>query len=104
VLSHQERWDGKGYPDGLKGEAIPIGARIFAAVDTFDAMTSDRPYRAALSIDDAREEIRRCAGSQFDPQVAEAFLSIPGKTWCEIRERVHQNVLALEEQVKRVVG
>jgi putative nucleotidyltransferase with HDIG domain len=77
VRHHHERWDGMGYPDGLKGEHIPLGARIFAVGDSFDAMTSDRPYRRALLIDAAREEIRRCAGSQFDPAVVTAFLSIP---------------------------
>lgn len=77
VRHHHERWDGMGYPDGLKGEHIPLGARIFAVGDSFDAMTSDRPYRRALLIDAAREEIRRCAGSQFDPNVVTAFLSIP---------------------------
>jgi len=77
VRHHHERWDGMGYPDGLKGEHIPLGARIFAVGDSFDAMTSDRPYRRALLIDAAREEVRRCAGSQFDPAVVTAFLSIP---------------------------
>lgn len=77
VRHHHERWDGMGYPDGLKGEHIPLGARIFAVGDSFDAMTSDRPYRRALLIDAAREEIRRCAGSQFDPAVVTAFMSIP---------------------------
>lgn len=90
VLCHQERWDGSGYPRGLKGEEIPLGARIFAVVDTFDAMTSDRPYRSALSIREAREEIRRFSGIQFDPIVAETFLSIPERVWKEIRERVHR--------------
>lgn len=104
VLSHQERWDGTGYPRQLRAEQIPLGARIFAVVDTFDAMTSDRPYRAALSIQTARAEIERCAGSQFDPKVAAAFLSIPDATWHEIRERVHRNVMGLEEQVKRVLA
>jgi response regulator RpfG family c-di-GMP phosphodiesterase len=104
VLSHQERFDGTGYPRGLKGEEIPLGARIFAVVDTFDAMTSDRPYRAALSIHAARDEITRCTGTQFDPQVTEAFLSINEERWYEIRERVHRNVIALDEQVKRVLG
>lgn len=92
VRSHQERFDGTGYPDGLKGEAIPLGARIFAVVDTFDAMTSDRPYRKALSIKAAADEILRCAGKQFDPKVAEAFLSIPAERWREVRERVHREV------------
>jgi len=77
VRHHHERWDGMGYPDGLKGEHIPLGARIFAVGDSFDAMTSDRPYRRALLIEGAREEIRRCAASQFDPAVVTAFLSIP---------------------------
>ena len=77
VRHHHERWDGMGYPDGLKGERIPLGARIFAVGDSFDAMTSDRPYRRGLLIDAAREEIRRCGNSQFDPAVVTAFMSIP---------------------------
>jgi len=104
VFSHQERFDGTGYPRGLKGEEIPLGARIFTVVDTFDAMTSDRPYRPALSIEKAREEVRDCAGTQFDPEVAEAFLSIDAERWREIRERVHKEVTALEEQVRRAMG
>jgi HD-GYP domain-containing protein (c-di-GMP phosphodiesterase class II) len=87
----------------LKGEQIPLGARIFAVVDTFDAMTSDRPYRAALSIDAACDEIREWSGRQFDPRVVEAFLSIEAERWTEIRRRVHQQVIDLEEQVRRVV-
>jgi putative nucleotidyltransferase with HDIG domain len=77
VLSHQERWDGGGYPRGLRGEEIPIAARIFAIADTYDAMTSDRPYRRALSAEAARDEIARCAGTQFDRRCAEAFLAMP---------------------------
>ena len=76
VLSHQERWDGSGYPRGLAGEAIPIGARIFAIADCFDAMTSDRPYRKSGTVEAARSEIARCAGTQFDPRCADAFLSM----------------------------
>jgi response regulator RpfG family c-di-GMP phosphodiesterase len=76
VLAHQERWDGKGYPRGLVGEEIPLGARIFAIADTLDAITSNRPYRRGQSLEKAREEIARCAGVQFDPRCAEAFLSI----------------------------
>ncbi len=76
VLSHQERIDGRGYPRGLQGEAIPIGARIFAIADTFDAMTSDRPYRKALTVAEARAEISRCSGTQFDSRAADAFLSM----------------------------
>jgi putative nucleotidyltransferase with HDIG domain len=89
VLTHQERWDGLGYPNGLAGTQIPMGARIFAVVDTLDAMTSDRPYRQALSFDTAREEVRGCSGTQFDPEVAEAFLSIKPGTWKEIHDLVN---------------
>ena len=67
-------------------------------------MTSDRPYRAALSIDAAREEIREWSGRQFDPDVADAFLGIEADAWREIRERVHREVMALEERVRRVIG
>jgi putative nucleotidyltransferase with HDIG domain len=94
VLCHHERWDGEGYPNGLAGCDIPLGARIFAVADTLDAMTSDRPYRKALSFDTAREEIRACSGSQFDPRVAEAFLSTPMESWIAIHDavnRLHQN-------------
>ena len=96
VLCHQERYDGSGYPRGLKQDEIPMGARIFAVVDCFDAMTSDRPYRQALPIEKAREEVRRCSGSQFDPVVAEAFLAVPVEVWKEIREVVHREVAAME--------
>ena len=73
VRSHHERWDGEGYPDGLGGEEIPTGARIFAVADTLDAMTSDRVYRAALPWSDAHDEIVRQSGRQFDPDVVDAF-------------------------------
>jgi ribonuclease P protein subunit RPR2 len=75
VRYHHERWDGSGYPDGLVGDAIPIGARIFALADALDAITSRRPYRAALPWEHALDEIRSGAGRQFDPQVVEAFSS-----------------------------
>ncbi|MFN3238581.1 MAG: HD-GYP domain-containing protein [Pseudomonadales bacterium] len=74
VLHHHERLDGKGYPGNLKGDAIPLGARIIAVADTFDAMTTNRPYRKALTVEYALEEIDRCAGSQFDPDAAQAFI------------------------------
>jgi HD-GYP domain-containing protein (c-di-GMP phosphodiesterase class II) len=74
VLFHHERWDGDGYPTGLGGAEIPIGARVLAVVDAFDAMTSDRPYRRALPAEAAVEEVDRCAGGQFDPVVARAFV------------------------------
>jgi len=74
VLAHEERYDGTGYPSGLKGEAIPLPARLFAVIDTLDAMTFDRPYRKALPFDDAKREIVRMSGSQFDPAAVRAFL------------------------------
>jgi HD-GYP domain-containing protein (c-di-GMP phosphodiesterase class II) len=76
VASHHERWDGKGYPAGLAGTAIPIAARIFALADSFDAMTNDRPYRRALPVTEAIDEIIRSSGSQFEPELAEAFLEL----------------------------
>ncbi len=74
VLYHHERYDGDGYPEGLKGEEIPIEARILAVADAFDAMVSQRPYKRAMTLDEARREIVRCSGTQFDPEVAGAFL------------------------------
>ncbi len=76
VRCHHERWDGRGYPDGLAGEDIPLGARIFSVCDTFDAMTSDRPYRRALPFDDAVSEIEAGAGTQFDPEVVRSFVAM----------------------------
>ncbi len=77
VYSHHERYDGSGYPRGLEGEAIPVEARACAVVDAYDAMTSDRPYRRALPHEAAIEELQRCAGSQFDPRMVDAFRSLP---------------------------
>jgi putative nucleotidyltransferase with HDIG domain len=88
VLSHQEYFDGTGYPRGLRGEEIPLGARIFAVADALDAMISDRPYRKALPITHAQEEILRCAGTQFDPKVVGVFLAMPATLWSELRENV----------------
>jgi HD-GYP domain-containing protein (c-di-GMP phosphodiesterase class II) len=85
VCAHQERWDGAGYPHNLKGEAIPLGARIFAVADTFDAMTSDRPYRAARPYALARAEIEAGSGTQFDPRMVEVFLQIPEAEWTRLR-------------------
>ncbi|MHB1661104.1 MAG: HD domain-containing phosphohydrolase [bacterium] len=76
VLHHQERYDGKGYPSGLSGENIPIVSRIIAVIDTFDAMTTDRPYRKALPISAALEELKKNSGTQFDPKVVKAFLKV----------------------------
>jgi HD-GYP domain-containing protein (c-di-GMP phosphodiesterase class II) len=75
VRSHHERLDGGGFPDGLRGEKIPIEARIVAVADSFDAMTTERPYREARPPDDAMRELRRVAGTQLDPQAVEAFVA-----------------------------
>ncbi|MBI5438123.1 MAG: HD-GYP domain-containing protein [Nitrosomonadales bacterium] len=75
VLSHEERFDGTGYPRGLRGQQIPLGARLFALIDTLDAMASDRPYRKALPFDRARAEIVSMSGTQFDPVAVQAFLA-----------------------------
>jgi len=88
VLAHQEFFNGTGYPRGLREEQIPLGARIFTVADSLDAMISDRPYRKALPMAYAREEIRRCSGTQFDPKVVEVFLSIPDQHWIELRQNL----------------
>jgi len=88
VLAHQERYDGTGYPQRLMGEEIPLGARIFAIADTLDAMTSDRPYRQALSFETARAEVIRESGKQFDPNIVSVFLALPEQTWGDIRRHV----------------
>ena len=88
VYCHQERYDGAGYPNGLRGREIPMGARIFAIADALDAITSDRPYRQASDFDFAREEILRCSGTQFDPAVVEVFLKIPSELWQELRTEI----------------
>ena len=87
VWCHHEKWDGNGYPRGLKGEEIPLNARIFSVVDAFDAMTFDRPYSKAIAFEAATAEIRRCAGSHFDPQVVESFLRVPLPLLDEIRRK-----------------
>ena len=87
VYSHHERWDGGGYPRGLRGEAIPLAARIFAVVDTYDSITSDRPYRRAKSHAEAVTELCRVAGTQHDPRVIEAFLRISEVELRRLRER-----------------
>lgn len=76
IRSHHERWDGKGYPQNLKGEEIHLAARVFSVVDTFDAMTSDRPYRKGLPVHVALEEIDRCGGTQFDPVISAEFVKL----------------------------
>jgi HD-GYP domain-containing protein (c-di-GMP phosphodiesterase class II) len=76
VLHHHERWDGDGYPYGLAGATIPLEARIVSVADAFDAMISDRPYRAAMPREAAMAEVERCSGSQFDPRIADALLAL----------------------------
>lgn len=94
VRNHHERFDGSGYPDGLAGEDIPLVARIVTVADVFDAVTSNRPYRTALPVDAAREEIARGRGTHFDPQVADAFASIPTERLVEITRHYESLVSA----------
>jgi putative nucleotidyltransferase with HDIG domain len=88
VYAHQEKFDGTGYPRGLKGEEIPLGARIFSIADTLDAMTSDRPYRARLPHSVARDEIIQWSGRQFDPEMVKVFLSMPENIWADLRKDI----------------
>jgi putative nucleotidyltransferase with HDIG domain len=88
VLAHHEFFDGTGYPRGLRGEQIPLGARIISVANALDAMLSDSPYRNALPMSYAFEEIRHCAGTQFDPKIVEVFLSIPANHFIELRENL----------------
>jgi diguanylate cyclase (GGDEF)-like protein len=81
ILQHHERWDGTGYPQGLQGEKIPLACRILAIADAYDAMTSDRPYRKAMTREEAIAELKRCAGTQFDPELVDRFVAIVGQ--CE---------------------
>jgi cyclic di-GMP phosphodiesterase len=93
VYSHQERFDGSGYPRGLKWDQIPLGARIVAIAEAFDAMTSDHPYHAARSICSARGEIERQSGQQFDPEIVAVFLSIAENIWQELRNEAQSSPL-----------
>jgi len=96
VLTHHERYDGKGYPRGLKGEQIPASSRVFSVADTLDAITSDRPYRQASSFEEARSTIRRLAGSQFDIAIVRAFLEIAQDTWPTIAgDQSHLSAVSL---------
>jgi putative nucleotidyltransferase with HDIG domain len=87
VLYHHERCDGRGYPFGIAGASIPFPARILAVADALEAMTSNRPYRLGRSFGAAAEEIRRCRGAQFDPDIVEAFLTVPAEIWIPARQR-----------------
>lgn len=91
IWAHHERWDGSGYPRGLKGTDIPLGARIFAVADTVDAMTSDRPYRSARPFEEAQEEIRGGAGRRYDSQVVSAFLTVEIEKWKTLRHSIEQS-------------
>ncbi len=90
VYAHQEWFDGTGYPRKLKGEDIPLGARIFSIADTLDAMTSDRPYRRAKTFEEARQEIKKWSGRQFDPEIVKAFLEMPDDIWEDLRRDINE--------------
>lgn len=94
VHNHQERFDGRGYPRAIRGEAIPLPARIFAVADAFDAMTSDRPYRAALAFAVAKAEIVRESGRQFDPKVVQVFTAVPESRWDDLRQQAAEATAA----------
>jgi len=89
VYAHQERYDGTGYPRGLRGDEIPLGARIFAVADTLDAMMSERPYRAGLPVSAARKEIEEYSGKMYDPEVVRVFLEMPETIWEDLRNEVN---------------
>lgn len=92
VYAHQERWDGTGYPRGLKGNEIPLGARMFSVADTLDAITSDRPYRPKQTDAAARKEIEDWSGRQFDPEVVKTFVSMPENIWSDLRKDINRQI------------
>ena len=92
VYAHQERYDGTGYPRGLKGDEIPLGSRMFSIADTIDAITSDRPYRPAQPFPAARDEIVRWSGRQFDPEVVKVFLGMPESIWQDLRKEINTQI------------
>ena len=104
IKRHHERYDGKGYPDGLKGEQIPLPARIVTVADSLDAMTSNRPYRSAMPLDTAMAEIRQHSGAQFDPAVTEAFARVPLPHLAEISRFENAVVPAPEEPLNGLVS
>jgi HD-GYP domain-containing protein (c-di-GMP phosphodiesterase class II) len=92
VRHHHERYDGKGYPNGVAGEQIPLGARLFSLADTLDAMTSDRVYRKATGLREVYAEVSRERGTQFDPQIADLFLKTPEGVWQQVRDSLDQQL------------
>jgi putative nucleotidyltransferase with HDIG domain len=102
IYSHQECYDGSGYPRGLKGEEIPLGARIFAIADTMDAITSDRPYRRAQSFAAAKAEILRFSGRQFDPQIVRVFVGMPDSIWDGLRRDIDSQIYRFTSPRKMV--
>jgi len=98
VSQHHERYDGSGYPHRMEGDQICLGARIFAVADAIDAMTSDRPYRAGRSFDDAADELIRCSGAHFDPAVVQAFTQVPLDSWRELRHLSTVTGYVMKEQ------
>src|SRR5438876_2175742 len=102
VYAHQEKFDGTGYPRQIKGEEIPLGARIFAVADTLDAITSDRPYRAAQPIAHAREEIARFEGTQFDPAVVRVFLQMPETIWEDLRKEIETQLIRFSVNTQKM--
>jgi len=99
VYSHQEWYDGNGYPRALKGEQIPLGARIFSIADTLDAMTSHRVYRPAQGFEAARKEIQKFSGSQFDPQIVQVFLEMPDHLWEDLRKDIDNQSLRFPQHL-----
>jgi putative nucleotidyltransferase with HDIG domain len=99
VHAHQERYDGTGYPRGLKGDEIPLGARIFAIADTLDAMTSNRPYRAAQTMEAVRKEIQLWSGRQFDPGIVAVFLAMPDNIWEDLRKDIHEQIYGFQQHI-----
>jgi HD-GYP domain-containing protein (c-di-GMP phosphodiesterase class II) len=95
IQHHHEHYDGTGYPDGLTGEQIPLGARIIAISDAYDSMTSNRPYRKPLSNDEAKDELNKCSGKQFDPQLISIFLDVLKEMEEVLLVKNHQNFLSM---------
>jgi response regulator RpfG family c-di-GMP phosphodiesterase len=96
VRRHHERFDGTGFPDGLRGEEIPLGDRIFSIVDAYDALTTDRPYRRAMDHSAAIQELQRCSGSHFDPRLVGAFAQVPAAAWAEMRRQTEARASKLD--------